>query len=67
MVTINKFPDAQQAMVYYRNILTDTYVFPENKKDEYQTFIISVENYPKFYQDKDIDKYFKLFEKEYLK
>lgn len=67
MITVNKFRDAQLAMSYFRNINTDTYVFPENKKDQFKTFVISVENYPKFYQDKDIEKYMKLFEKEYLK
>lgn len=67
MITVSKFRNAQEAMVYFRNINTDNYVFPENKKEFFTTFVISVENYPKFYQDKDVDKYFKLFEKEYLK
>jgi tetratricopeptide (TPR) repeat protein len=67
MITVNKFANAQQAMVYYRNIMTDNYVFPENKQEQIKAFIISLENYPKLYQDKDVDKYLKLFEKEYLK
>ena len=67
MITVNKFRSAQLAMAYYRNINTDTYVFPESKKAFIETFVISLENYPKFYQDKDVDKYLKLFEKEYLK
>lgn len=67
MITVNKFRDAQLAMAYYRNINNDIYVFPENKKELFETFVISVINYPKFYQDKDVDKYMKLFEKEYIK
>ncbi len=67
MVTVNKFNNAQQAMVYYRNILTDIYVFPENKQEQFKAFIISLDNYPILYRDKDVDKYLKLFEKEYLK
>jgi len=67
MITISKFRDAHEAMVYYRNIINDIYVFPENKKDSFTSFVISIDNYPKFYQDKDVDKYLKLFDKEYLK
>lgn len=67
MITVSKFRSAQLAMTYYRDINTDTYVFPENKREHIKTFVISLDNYPKFYQDKDVDKYFKLFEKEYLK
>jgi hypothetical protein len=67
MITINKFPNAHRAMMYYGAISNDTYVFPEIKKEDFKTLIISVENYPKLYNDKDVDKYLKLFEKEYLK
>lgn len=67
MITIGKFRDAHEAMVYFRNINTDVYVFPEIKRDNFTTFVISMDNYPIFYQDKDVDKYLKLFEKDYLK
>lgn len=67
MITINRFASAEKAMLYYRNILSSVYVFPEGELSNYKPFIISLENYPKLYQDKDVEKYLKLFEKEYLK
>ncbi|NOR86438.1 MAG: hypothetical protein GQ527_02395, partial [Bacteroidales bacterium] len=67
MVTVNKFRDAQRAMMYYRDISASTYVFPEGKLDSFKVAVISVDNYPKLYHDKDIEKYLKLFEIEYLK
>jgi outer membrane protein assembly factor BamD (BamD/ComL family) len=67
MITVNRFPTAENAMLYYRNILASVYVFPEGELSNYKPFIISLENYPKLYQDKDVEKYLKLFEKEYLK
>lgn len=67
MITISKFQNAEKAMAYYRNIISSSYVLPDNKTDQIKSFIISIDNYPKFYQDKDVNKYMKLFEKEYLK
>lgn len=67
MVTVTKLPNAHRAMMYYGGISNDTYVFPEINKESFKFMIISLENYPKLYQDKDVEKYLKLFEKEYLK
>jgi tetratricopeptide (TPR) repeat protein len=65
MITVNKFANAERAMVYYRNIINDLYIFPENKKQYTQAMVISADNYPILYQDKDIEKYLRLFELEY--
>jgi len=67
MITVSKFNNAHRAMLYYNDIIQNEYVFPKAKRDEFKTMAISLENYPKFYKDKDVEKYFKLFEKEYLK
>ena len=67
MITISKFENADRAMTYYRNIISNSYVIPDNKSDQINSFVISIENYPKLYQDKDVNKYLKLFDKEYLK
>ena len=66
MITVNKFPNAHRAMMYYGAISKDTYVFPDIKKEDFKIMIISLDNYPKLYNDKDMDKYMTLFEKEYL-
>lgn len=67
MITVNKFRDAQIAMMYYRDILKSAYVFPDSKQDKVKPMVISLDNYPKLYHDKDVEKYLKLFEKAYLK
>ncbi len=67
MVTINKFANATDAMRYYRTITKSTYVFPDGLTEGYTAFIISTENYPILYQDKNIDKYIQFFNKVYLK
>jgi len=65
MITINKFGNAYKAMMYYRAITNSVYVFPEIEKDSFKQMIISLEDYPKLYQDKDIEKYLRLFSVEY--
>ncbi|NPD85717.1 hypothetical protein HNS38_13160 [Lentimicrobium sp. L6] len=67
MITISQFPNGLDAMVYYRDIITSSYVFPDAKQDQFKKMVISLDNYPKLYQDKDVEKYLKLFEKEYIK
>jgi len=67
MITVSKFDNAHRAMMYYQDIIANTYVFPAGKKDDFKAMVISLENYPKFYSDKDVEKYYKLFEKDYLK
>ena len=65
MITINKFKNAHEAMMYFRAITNSVYVFPEIEKDSFKQLVISLENYPKLYQDKDVDKYLRLFSVEY--
>ncbi len=67
MVTVSQFPNGLDAMVYYRDIITSNYVFPDAKQDQFKKMVISLDNYPKLYQDKDVDKYLKLFKKDYIK
>jgi tetratricopeptide (TPR) repeat protein len=64
---VGSFPNAQKALLYYKEILKDEYVLPLLKEGSFQTFIISQKNYPIFYKDKDLDKYIAFFNKNYLK
>ncbi len=66
MITINRFGNANDAMRYYRAITKSVYVFPDGLTQAYTAFIINKENYPILYQDKNIDKYIKFFNKIYL-
>jgi len=66
MVTVNNFYDARKALDYYLQIRKSEYVYNklENVGD-YEDFVISVENYPVFYKNKDTDLYKLFFEKNY--
>jgi len=66
MITINNFYDAQKAVDYYLSIKANPYVYNklENVGD-YSDFVISVENYPVFYKNKDANLYKRFFEKNY--
>ncbi len=67
MITVNRFGNADDAMRYYRAITSSVYVFPDGMTKAHTAFVISTENYPILYQDKNIDKYIQFFNKVYLK
>ncbi|MFH1297702.1 MAG: tetratricopeptide repeat protein [Bacteroidota bacterium] len=66
MITVNNFYDAQKAVDYYLSIKGSPYIYNklENVGD-FADFVISVENYPVFYKNKDTELYKRFFEKKY--
>lgn len=66
MITVNNFYDAQKAVDYYLSIKGSPYVYNklENVGD-FADFVISVENYPIFYKNKDTGLYKRFFKKNY--
>ncbi len=66
MITVNNFENSETAMTYFMGILTSKYVFTKlENAGQYFNFIISVENYPILYKNKDIPLYLRFFEKNY--
>jgi len=66
IVTINNFESAEKAMNYYINIRESKYIFTKlETTGNYLDFVISVENYPVLYRNKDISQYIRFFEKNY--
>jgi len=66
IVTINNFESAEKAMNYYINIRESKYIFTNlETTGNYFDFVISVENYPVLYRNKDISQYIRFFEKNY--
>ncbi|MFH1159891.1 MAG: tetratricopeptide repeat protein [bacterium] len=66
MITVNNFADAAKAYEYYQSIKASPYVY--NKLENvgnYSDFVISVENYPVFYKNKDTGIYARFFEQRY--
>ena len=67
MITVSNFDDATQASRYLLSIRDSKYIFIRlNEVGDYNDFIISVNNYPVLYKNKDIIKYLKFFDKNYL-
>jgi tetratricopeptide (TPR) repeat protein len=66
MITVNSFPDSERALVYYRIIRENKYVFTKlESTGGFSDFIISAENYPIFYKSKNIQQYQRFFKKNY--
>lgn len=66
IITISNFPNQQKAMTYYTGITGNAYVTSQLEGAESNSFIISVDNYPPFYKDKNVASYMEFFRKNYL-
>ncbi len=67
MITISSFNELDKAMRYFNGIKEDTYVFSGMKEGTFEQFLISAENYPVFFREKNTAAYKQFFEKNYLK
>ncbi len=65
LVTVNSFKELGKAMRYFNGIKEDTYVFSGFQPGTYEQFLISAENYPVFFKEKNTDAYKLFFEKNY--
>lgn len=65
IVTVGNFSNASKALDYLMGITLSDYVYADIKKGAFDNFVISAENYPLFFREKDIDDYRKFFDKHY--
>ncbi len=66
MITVNNFSNADKSLTYLANIRDSKYVFTKlQSTGEYTDFVISVENYPILYRNKDLTLYNRFFERSY--
>jgi hypothetical protein len=66
MITVNNFDNSEKAMNYLIGIRDSKYIFTKlENTGEFYDFVISVENYPVLYKNKDISQYLRFFEKNY--
>jgi len=66
LITINSFESSEKAMNYLMSIRDSKYIFTKlENSGEYYDFVISAENYPILYRNKDISLYIRFFEKFY--
>jgi hypothetical protein len=66
IVTIGNFSNSEKALDYFNAITASEYVYADLKPETFYNFVISLENYPIFFKDKDIGGYLKFFEKNYI-
>ncbi|MBE9467903.1 MAG: tetratricopeptide repeat protein [Bacteroidetes bacterium] len=67
LIVVKRLKNKDQATNYYESIITNDIVFKNIKPNDFRHFIISIDNFKIFYQDKSIKKYLKFFNKNYLK
>ncbi len=65
LITVGNFDDAQKALNYFNAIGRNRYVFSDLSPGNYEQYVISSDNYPIFYNDKNMDLYSKFFKKYY--
>ena len=57
LITIEKFENVNKAIDYQSAMFLTDYIFGGIDKENYNVLIISVSNYPIFYQEKNIEEY----------
>jgi tetratricopeptide (TPR) repeat protein len=67
ILLIKTFENANKVSKYKNTIDSDKSIKKELEKSEYITIIISQDNYPEFYKNKDTEGYSKFFNNNYLK
>jgi len=67
LVTVGNFNNGNKAMKYLRGIKNDDYVYSDIDPKDFQNYVISTENYPSFFKEKNIDEYALFFKKNYSK
>lgn len=66
MVSIKDFDDHEKAMNYYNAFKKNNTYLKEINENNYDFFVISFENYPIFFQKKNVSEYLDFFSKTYL-
>ncbi len=67
LITVSGFGSKDKAMDYFKDMQNNNYVFANISPDSFRHFVISNNNYPVFYQKKDVEMYLRFFRSEYLK
>ncbi|MDR4988893.1 MAG: tetratricopeptide repeat protein [Bacteroidales bacterium] len=65
LLTVTNFPNLEDAMDYYSAVMQSE-LFSQREIANIEAFVISIDNYPAFYQDKKLDDYRLFFDFYYL-
>ena len=66
ILLIKTFENINKVSKYKNTIVSNQLIKSELEKSEYITIIISQDNYPEFYKNKDIEGYSRFFNNNYL-
>jgi len=65
LITIGNFEDANLANDFYTAVKNDEYVLSGMNPEEYNLFVISTNNYPILYREKNVTDYIEFFDEYY--
>ncbi len=65
MITVSNFENQEKAMMYFNALTKSQYVIGNLDEAGWTPFVISVDNYPILYKNKDIETYLGFFEENY--
>ncbi|OFY52186.1 MAG: hypothetical protein A2X22_06020 [Bacteroidetes bacterium GWF2_49_14] len=66
-ITVKNFNNGNEGMSYFEAITADPTVFAGMKETDYRQFLISKDNYTRFYKNKNVFQYIQFFQENYLK
>jgi outer membrane protein assembly factor BamD (BamD/ComL family) len=67
VITVKNFTNKKVAMDYYGAITADPAVYSDMKETDYRHFVITKDNYTRFYKNKNVIQYIQFFRDNYLK
>ncbi|MGB0175810.1 MAG: tetratricopeptide repeat protein, partial [Owenweeksia sp.] len=67
MILVSNFNNSKRAMDYYKTVINQNILKESTKGLDSQHFVISSDNFQKFYKDKDVENYLEFFKENYLK
>ena len=65
MIYIKNLQGSEKALNYFKAMNENGMVFEDLEETDYRQFVISLDNYRTFYQDKDVLKYLKFYKEFY--
>jgi len=65
LITVSSFNELDKALRFFEGIRNDEYVFSGIREGTFEQFLISAENYPVFFKEKNSAAYKLFFDKNY--
>lgn len=66
VITVKNFTNKKEAMAYYWAITADPVVYGDVKEIDFRQFVITKDNYTRFYKNKNVAQYLDFFRENYL-